>query len=201
IVVGILGLMDWRVTVVSSNFMSLLLITTISLTVHLTVRYRQLRSTRHYTNQERLLRHAVLSMWRPCLYTALTTVVAFASLVISGISPIISFGWIMVMGVFTALLVVFTLFPALMSLFKTRDAGADQQGPSALTSSLARATDRLGNKVIFVALAILVLSVIGLTRLRSEEHTSELQSRENLVCRLLLEKKKDGKARPRFRGD
>src|SRR5690606_41474878 len=27
-------------------------------------------------------------------------------------------------------------------------------------------------------------------RLRSEEHTSELQSRENLVCRLLLEKKK-----------
>src|SRR5690606_40924992 len=28
-------------------------------------------------------------------------------------------------------------------------------------------------------------------RMRSEEHTSELQSRENLVCRLLLEKKKD----------
>src|SRR5690606_40866499 len=30
-------------------------------------------------------------------------------------------------------------------------------------------------------------------RLRSEEHTSELQSRENLVCRLLLEKKKEGR--------
>src|SRR5436309_12430286 len=30
----------------------------------------------------------------------------------------------------------------------------------------------------------------GVSRLRSEEHTSELQSRENLVCRLLLEKKK-----------
>src|SRR5436309_10135719 len=28
------------------------------------------------------------------------------------------------------------------------------------------------------------------SRIRSEEHTSELQSRENLVCRLLLEKKK-----------
>src|SRR5690606_41687468 len=28
------------------------------------------------------------------------------------------------------------------------------------------------------------------TKMRSEEHTSELQSRENLVCRLLLEKKK-----------
>src|SRR5207302_9162380 len=32
-------------------------------------------------------------------------------------------------------------------------------------------------------------------RHRSEEHTSELQSRENLVCRLLLEKKKKGKNR------
>src|SRR5690606_40939524 len=32
-----------------------------------------------------------------------------------------------------------------------------------------------------------------LTDGRSEEHTSELQSRENLVCRLLLEKKKNGK--------
>src|SRR2546422_6850291 len=30
----------------------------------------------------------------------------------------------------------------------------------------------------------------GLSRLRSEEHTSELQSRLHLVCRLLLEKKK-----------
>lgn len=168
IVVGILGIMDWRVTVVSSNFMSLLLITTISLTVHLTVRYRQLRATRHYTNHARLLRHAVLSMWRPCLYTALTTVVAFASLVISGISPIISFGWIMVMGVFTALFVVFTLFPSLMSLMKTPEAVASDPGPLALTSGLARATDKLGSKVIFIALAVLVLSVVGLTRLKVE---------------------------------
>src|SRR5436309_8795324 len=33
----------------------------------------------------------------------------------------------------------------------------------------------------------------GSTKERSEEHTSELQSRENLVCRLLLEKKKKKK--------
>src|SRR5690606_41300349 len=34
------------------------------------------------------------------------------------------------------------------------------------------------------------LSLLDLIQERSEEHTSELQSRENLVCRLLLEKKK-----------
>jgi len=168
IVVGILGLMDWRVTVVSSNFMSLLLITTISLTVHLIVRYRQLRSTRHFSKHSKLLRHAVLSMWKPCLFTAMTTIVAFASLLVSGISPIISFGWIMVIGVATALLVVFTLFPAMMSLFSKDDSNYEQQGTLALTSGLAKVTDKLGNKVLWIAALLLLLSVMGLLRLKVE---------------------------------
>ena len=66
IMVGILGLMDWRVTVVSSNFISLLLIITISLTVHLMVRYRELRATRRFSSHKKLLRHSVKSMFRPC---------------------------------------------------------------------------------------------------------------------------------------
>jgi predicted RND superfamily exporter protein len=168
IVVGILGLMDWRVTVVSSNFMSLLLITTISLTVHLIVRYRQLRATRHFSEHGKLLRHSVLSMWKPCLYTALTTIVAFASLLTSGISPIISFGWIMVIGVLTALLVVFTLFPALMALFSKDEAVYEHQTSLALTSGLARMTDRLGNKVLWISALVLIFSIVGLSRLKVE---------------------------------
>jgi len=168
IVVGILGLMDWRVTVVSSNFMSLLLITTISLTVHLIVRYRQLRATRRFSEHGKLLRHAVLSMWKPCLYTALTTIVAFASLLVSGISPIISFGWIMVIGVLTALLVVFTLFPALMALFSKDETVYEHQSTLALTSGLARMTDRLGNKVLWISALVLIFSIVGLSRLKVE---------------------------------
>ena len=183
IVVGILGLMDWRVTVVSSNFMSLLLITTISLTVHLIVRYRQLRATRRFTDHGKLLRHAVLSMWRPCLYTALTTIVAFASLLVSGISPIISFGWIMVIGVLTALLVVFTLFPALMTLFSKDDEVYTHQSLLALTSGLARMTDRLGNKVLWIAALVLVLSIVGLTRLKVENSFIDYFSEDTEIYR------------------
>ena len=181
IVVGILGLMDWRVTVVSSNFMSLLLITTISLTVHLIVRYRQLRATRRHTEHGKLLRHAVISMWKPCLYTALTTIVAFASLLVSGISPIISFGWIMVIGVLTALLVVFTLFPALMSLFSKDDTVYQHQSSLALTSALARVTDRLGNKVLWISGAVFVFSVVGLTQLRVENSFIEYFSEDTEI--------------------
>lgn len=168
IMVGVLGLMDWRVTVVSSNFISLLLIITISLTVHLTVRYRELRATRHFSNHDKLLRHAVLSMFRPCLYTALTTAVAFGSLIVSGILPIITFGWMMMMGVATALLVAFTLFPAVMSMLKADTSRFSSDLRLNLTGALANFTDKLKTHVLTLYGLIVVFSVIGLTQLRVE---------------------------------
>src|SRR5438445_11670697 len=66
-----------------------------------------------------------------------------------------------------------TLFPY-TTLFRSQLGGAHVDGY--LTSS-----DRLAEEVIGVDLA----------DYRSEEHTSELQSRQYLVCRLLLEKKKN----------
>ena len=168
IMVGILGLMDWRVTVVSSNFISLLLIITISLTVHLMVRYRELRATRHFSNHDKLLRHAVLSMFRPCLYTALTTAVAFGSLVVSGILPIITFGWMMMMGVATALIVAFTLFPSVMKSLKVDDTQLSGGLRLNLTAALANITDALKGRVLIIYILVLVFSLVGLTRLRVE---------------------------------
>ena len=168
IMVGTLGLMDWRVTVVSSNFVSLLLIITISLTVHLTVRYRELRATRHFSRHGKMLRHAVLSMFRPCLYTALTTIVAFGSLIVSGILPIITFGWMMMMGVATALIVAFTLFPSIMSTLPVDRSRLSSDLRLNLTSALARLTDRLRGWVFVIYALILAVGVTGLTRLRVE---------------------------------
>lgn len=168
VMVGTLGLMDWRVTVVSSNFISLLLIITISLTVHLMVRYRELRATRHFSDHDKLLRHAVVSMYKPCLYTALTTAVAFGSLIVSGILPIINFGWMMMMGVATAMLVAFTLFPAVMSVLRTDETRLSSDLRLNLTSALARITDRLGNKVLVIYALLTIVSVVGLARLRVE---------------------------------
>ncbi|MYA67899.1 MAG: RND family transporter [Gammaproteobacteria bacterium] len=168
IMVGTLGLMDWRVTVVSSNFVSLLLIITISLTVHLTVRYRELRATRHFSRHGKMLRHAVLSMFRPCLYTALTTMVAFGSLIVSGILPIITFGWMMMMGVATALIVAFTLFPSIMSTLPADRSRLSSDLRLNLTSALARLTDKLRGWVFVIYALILIVGVTGLTRLRVE---------------------------------
>ena len=168
IMVGILGLMDWRVTVVSSNFISLLLIITISLTVHLIVRYRELRATRRFSNHKKLLRHSVKSMFRPCFYTALTTAVAFGSLIVSGILPIITFGWMMMMGVATALIVAFTLFPSVMSSLKEDETALSSELRLNLTSALAIFTDALKGRILILYGLILILSILGLTRLRVE---------------------------------
>jgi predicted RND superfamily exporter protein len=168
IMVGMLGLMDWRVTVVSSNFISLLLIITISLTVHLMVRYRELRATRHFSNHDKLLRHAVRSMFRPCLYTALTTAVAFGSLIVSGILPIITFGWMMMMGVGTALVVVFLLFPSIMASLKVDNTNLSSGLRLDLTGALAGFTDKFKGNVLILYFLIIVFSVLGLTQLRVE---------------------------------
>jgi predicted RND superfamily exporter protein len=166
--VGILGLMDWRVTVVSSNFISLLLIITISLTVHLTVRYRELRATRGSSNHDKLLRHAILSMFKPCLYTGLTTAVAFGSLIVSGISPIISFGWMMVIGVFAAIIVVFGVFPAALSLLPQDTTKLSSDLKLNLTSGLASLTARLNKGVLAIYAVITLLSIVGLAQLKVE---------------------------------
>ena len=55
-------------------------------------------------------------MFLPILYTVLTTICAFLSLVLSGIKPIIDFGWMMTLGLIVSLLVTFLLLPSLINL-------------------------------------------------------------------------------------
>ena len=118
IIVCALGLLNWPITVVSSNFLSLLLIITLSLNIHLIVRYRELLKLKPDFDQRQLLSTTMRTKFVPCFYTALTTMVAFASLIVSGIRPVIDFGWIMCLGIAISLITTFTLFPALAILIK-----------------------------------------------------------------------------------
>lgn len=118
LMVCLLGLLNWPISVVSSNFLSLLLIITLSLNIHLIVRYRELAKEHPESDQQALLSATVRSKFIPCVYTALTTIVAFASLIVSGIRPVIDFGWIMCLGIVVAVVTTFSLFPALAMMMK-----------------------------------------------------------------------------------
>ena len=165
---GLLGLLGWPVTVVSSNFISLLLILNLALLVHLIVRYRELHQLHPDHDQVTLVRATVHSKFQPCLYTALTTMVAFGSLLISNIRPVMDFGWMMVIGLGVAFILSFTLFPAALLLLKAGRPVQLRDITGAITGALARAITARPGVTLLVALVLAVGGVSGTFQLSVE---------------------------------
>ena len=168
IVLGFLSWIDWRLTVISSNFVSLLLIITLALTIHLIVRYRELQAAKPKEDQRQLVTGTVESMAKPCFYTVLTTIVAFSSLVVSNIRPVIDFGWMMTIGIIVALVVSFIVMPAGMMIMGKEKVAAKKDGSSAITSKFANFTERRGAIVLLFSLLLTLLSGYGISRLEVE---------------------------------
>jgi uncharacterized protein len=166
--IGLLGLVGWPVTVVSSNFISLLLILNLALVIHLIVRYRELHQLHPDFDHETLVRETVHSKFTPCLYTALTTMVAFASLLVSGIRPVIDFGWMMVIGLGIAFVLSFTLFPAALLLLKPTRPTELRNVTGAITGGIARAITARPGTTLVIAAVLGILGIAGALQLSIE---------------------------------
>ena len=168
IMVGILGFVNWDVTVISSNFISLMLILTIAMNVHLAVRYKQLCSEMTNSKQSEIVFLTTQKMVWPCLYTALTTICAFTSLVFSGIKPVIDFGWMMTIGLSVTFLTSFILFPSILLLLEKKEGSFNDEGQSRFTGALAYLAKNHGNKILLLSGLLIVITVIGITKLKVE---------------------------------
>ena len=166
--VGWLGLVDWPVTVVSSNFISLLLIITLSLTIHLIVRYRELHAGNPSAGQLELVRETVRTKVASCFYTALTTIVAFGSLLFSGIRPVIDFGWMMAVGITLAFVLAFTLFPAALMFLEPGTPARMHDITGAITRFFARIIERYRRAVPALFGLLVIASIIGIGMLSVE---------------------------------
>lgn len=168
VTMGFLGLAGWRLSVVSSNFLALLLIFVLSLTIHLIVRYRELHVQNPDGEQRYLVRETVRSKFIPCFYMVITTMVAFGSLVVSGVRPVIDFGWIMGISLTVALIFTFTLFPAAIMLLKPGEPHKPRDLTTAVTALFPPLIERHGNLVLGVAMLAVVLGIIGISKLTVE---------------------------------
>jgi predicted RND superfamily exporter protein len=168
VTMGFLGLAEWRLTVVSSNFLALLLIFVLSLTIHLIVRYRELHVRNPDAEQRYLVEEMVRSKFVPCFYMVITTMVAFGSLVVSGIRPVIDFGWIMGISLTTALVLSFTLFPAALMLLKPGIPHKPRDLTTAVTALFPPLIERHGNLVMGTAAVAVVFGAIGMSKLTVE---------------------------------
>ena len=167
--IGLLGVAGWQVTVISSNFISLMLILTMSMTVHLIVRYRQFASDHHDWSHRECLSATMAKMVWPCLYTALTTILAFGSLVLSSIKPVIDFGWMMSLGLVVTFLTSFLFFPAIASVLGTARRPGPQAAPGTrMTGWLSRISAERGAWVISISLVAAALGGVGISRLEVE---------------------------------
>ena len=165
---GLLGMFGWQVTVISSNFISLQLIITMAITIHLIVRYRDLAFHNPGAEQRQLILDTVRLMVTPCLYAALTTIAGFGSLLLCDLLPVKTFGWMMIAGIIVSLGVTFLLFPAgLMVVNKKphRARPAIRRSRYSLTSFLAGFTGSHGKTILVASAIIFGISLLGISRL------------------------------------
>ena len=168
IMMGILGLIGWKVTVISSNFIALMLILTMAMNIHMATRFLQLKQNYPNKNIFDLINLTSAKMFWPILYTALTTIIAFLSLIFSEIKPIIDFGWMMTLGLVTSFIITFTLLPTLLSFVPINSISQNKYSESLITSFFAKISQKNHRVIFIVTGGIIILSLIGISRLQVE---------------------------------
>ena len=168
ITIGLLGLLGFEITVISSNFIALQLIITISIIIHLIVRYRELAIVRPEASERELVLESTLSMSKPTFFAILTTIAGFASLMLSGIKPVIALGWMMSIGITVSLIVTYLLFPAVNVLLKRKQPKTTFDKEFVVTKHLANFTERHGSLILIGAVVLVAFSVSGAFRLKVE---------------------------------
>ena len=166
--IGLLGWLRWQVTVISANFISLQLIMTMALAIHLVVRYRELLAQDPQAPNRQLILEAIRLKLKPCVYAILTTMAGFGSLLLCDILPVIMLGRMMIIGLTVSLIVTFLLFPALLALLPKAVLPRRTGRRSGLTAWLARFTEAHGHLVVGISGLILVAGLVGISRLEVE---------------------------------
>ncbi len=110
--IGLAGFINFEITAVSANFLSLMFVLSISMNVHIMNNYLQ--------RDIKIIENFRMMFW-PCFYTFLTTIVAFVSLVISDIKPVIDFGIIMIIALLIVLISSFVILPLIISFFSKEE--------------------------------------------------------------------------------
>ena len=166
--IGLLGLVGWKVTVISSNFIALMLILTMAMNIHISTRFLQLVKQFPRKKKFEVLVLTTRKMIWPIFYTVITTICAFMSLIFSEIKPIIDFGWMMTFGLITSLLVTFTLLPTLLNFFENTSVGLSKMKKSKITSYLGIKSINNKNYIFGLTIFVVIISVFGISKLKVE---------------------------------
>lgn len=165
---GLFGIFDLRTTVISSNFIALQLILTLAICVHLIVQYRQLANDDPEATQAQLVSATLRQKIKPCFYAGITTSVGFGSLIFSGIQPVVSFGWMMIIAMFVSIGLSLIFLPALLCLFSRSEKASPNKFSQSFIQWISVNTLNHSGKVIALFVAITAIAILGLFRITVE---------------------------------
>ena len=165
---GLFGLLGLEATVISANFIALQLILTLAMVVHLIVQYREYARANSDWDPQRLVRETMAAKTPPILHTGATTAIGFAALLASGIQPVISFGWMMIIAVAISMAAVLTLFPAMLTILDRRTDTDEARSIRRSLAGLAEVVLARGGVTLSLAAVLLAVCVAGFFRLHVE---------------------------------
>ena len=168
IMTGLLGLIGWKVTVISSNFIALMLILTMAMNIHMSTRFLQLKKNNPNLKNSEIIFMTTSKMFWPIIYTALTTICAFLSLIFSEIKPVIDFGWMMSLGLIISFVITFTLLPTLINLLSTEKINIEGESKSKITEFLGEISINSRPTIFLITLVVIISSIVGISRLEVE---------------------------------
>ncbi len=168
IMVGMLGYLNWKVTVISSNFISLMLILTMEINIHYVERYKQLQAEFPKKKENFLTYLTTTKILTPILYAVLTTALAFLSFIFCDIKPVIDFGLMMTLGLFISLFVSMILLPYLIIQFKPKASPVHKSKESKIAKFFETIAINQKFLVLTFSSIIFILSIYGMTRLKVE---------------------------------
>ena len=183
ITAGFLGYMDWKISVVSSNFIALLLILTISLTVHLLVKINELNKQ---TNFKDAIIQGYDQMFAPCFFAALTTAVAFLSLTFGDLKPVIEFGKMMAFGISIAFMLTFTFLPCALYFIKQSNT-KDYLSLHKVTQTLLNFSQNNRQFITFSFLTLFSILCFGISKLEVENRFIDYFDEETEIYKGMYE--------------
>ncbi|MEM8844075.1 MAG: MMPL family transporter [Pseudomonadota bacterium] len=167
LVAGLIGMFELNLTVISSNFVALLIIFSITLSIHVIIRYQEVASS-NPDKKDANLTYAIKQIATPCIYMVATSAIAFISLIVSDIQPVIYFGLIMVIGLLCAFFLTFTILPTLIKITNPKVSTFKNDKPTEILNSILKAV--LGHKPITttVIIAMIGVGIIGIMNITVE---------------------------------
>ncbi|QMU61009.1 MAG: MMPL family transporter [Gammaproteobacteria bacterium] len=168
LVAGLASLLGFQLTIISSNFVALLIIFSVTLSIHVIIRYQEIQAKHPDDSVEDKIRTAISQIITPCSYMVLTSAIAFFSLVVSDINPVITFGYIMILGLFCAFLLTFTVLPALIKLIKPISRKLEKDKSADFLENILQVIVKNKKLTLTILIGMFALNILGISQLTVE---------------------------------